>query len=303
MKEDYSKAEGTILVYEGGYSDNPKDPGGATMKGITQATFNSWNARHGVAQAPVKTISDATVAAIYKADYWTRLDCDDMPAGVDLCLFDAAVNSGVGGATAWAQGVVGLPTDGDFGPKTKAAILAADPETFIRGFNSHRLATLKRLPTWSTFGKGWAARISNGQKIELAWAQAGEGPDPVMVDTIGGHQKARATDIPVNKTRVIAANITTAGSAVGAGVAQAGQSITSLTDTFAWMKYVLAGLTCVGAVTTLIVYLTKTWDDQASNAQATAKVDPDADAGVPSAKPIPITGAAAVATAAGAAHG
>lgn len=302
MQTDYPKAEGTILVYEGGYSNNPKDPGGATMKGITQATYNSWQARHGLPPGPVKDIPDATVAAIYKHDYWDRMNCDEMPAGVDLCLFDAAVNSGVGGATSWAQGVLGLPTDGDFGPKTKAAILSDDPENFIRGFNSRRLATLKRLPTWGEFGKGWSARIANGQKIELAWAQAGEGPDPAQVHTIGGHAKAKPTDIPVNKGRVIATNITTAGGAAITGGATVAQQITPLGETFAWIKYILAGITGVSAIVGLIVYVTKTWDDQAANAQATAKVDPDADANVPSIKPQPITGVS-VATATGAANG
>ena len=281
MKEDFDKALARVLVYEGGYANNPKDPGGATMRGITQSTYNSWRARHGEPSAPVKSISTADVEAIYKADYWDRMDCDEMPSGVDLCLFDAAVNSGVGGATKWAEGVCGLDADGDFGPKIKAAILAEDPETFIKEFSSRRLGTLKRLPTWGTFGRGWAARITNVQKIALAWAAAtGDGPDPADVSTIGGHTKARPSDVPQSKSGAVVAQTATVGGAVATGAAQAGQALAPASDTFTFVKYVLGGLTIVGALAGLVVYFSQQMNVAASTAQAKATVDPDADADV-----------------------
>ncbi len=279
MKENFSKALPVILTYEGGYANNPKDPGGATMKGITQGTYNAWLARQGLASTPVRNISDKDVETIYQANYWAKLDCDEMPSGVDLCLFDAAVNSGVGSSTSWAQAVCGVTVDGDFGMKTKAAIQSMDPETFIRDFNSRRLATLKRLPTWGTFGKGWAARISNGQKIEIAWAEAGDGPDAVMVDTVGGNAKANPSAIPVSRTRVIVANATTVGGAVAAGVSQTTQAISGVS--FPWVTNIVGGLTLVGALAALIVYLSKTWDDKAAAGTAKATVDPNADADIP----------------------
>lgn len=299
MKENYARAIAIELVYEGGYVDNPKDPGGATMKGVTQGTFNSWRARHGEAIEAVRNISDAELDAIYKTDYWDRVECDVLPAGVDLCMFDAAVNSGVGSASSWAQAVCGVTVDGDFGPKTKTAIQAMDPETFIRDFNSRRLGTLKRLPTWSTFKNGWSARISNGQKIELAWAQAGDGPDPIQAHTVGGNAKANPATIPVSKTSVIVTQAATVGGAVTAGAAQAGQSLTGLSDTFAWMKYVLGGLTIVGAAAGLIVYFSKAANDAASNSQAKATVDPNADAEIATTaiiKPPVVTAPVGVAT-------
>jgi lysozyme family protein len=282
MQENFNPSLVRVLVYEGGYANNPKDPGGATMKGITQGTYNSWRARHGLPTSPVKGIGDDDVSAIYKADYWDRMDCDEMAAGVDFCLFDAAVNSGVGGATTWAEGVCGLDPDGDFGPKIKAAILAMDPETFIREFNSRRLGTLQRLPTWKTFGHGWAARISNGEKIELDWAQAGDGPDPVDVSTIGGSAKARPSDVPQSKSGAVITHMTTVGGAVATGAAQAGQSLAPASDTFTWLKFILGGLTILGALAGLIVYFAQQTNAAASNATRKATVDPDADADVPS---------------------
>jgi lysozyme family protein len=304
MQENYANLEARELVFEGGLVNNPKDPGGLTNKGVTQATYNSWRARQRQRPQSVALISAEEVAAIYKGDYWDRVDGDELPAGVDFCMFDASINSGVGGATEWAQAVLGLPTDGDFGPKTRAAILAEDPEVFVKDFCSRRLGTLKRLNTWGTFGNGWSARIANVQRTSLAMIQQGELPDPIAVHTIGGHTKAKPGDVPVNKTRVVAAHITTAGGAVGTAASAAASQIQAVSDTFTWIKYVFGALTIVGAGAGMIVYFGKTWDDQAANAQAKAKVDTDADLALP---PVPLTPPAASAvgtsTAEAVAHG
>ena len=305
MKDNFNRSLARVLVYEGGYSNNPKDPGGPTMKGITQSTFNSWRARQGQNQLSVSQITTTEVAAIYKEDYWDRIDADALPSGVDFCMFDAAVNSGVGGATKWAQAIVGVNPDGDYGPKTEAAILAADPDEFIHGFCSHRLGTLQRLRTWGTFGKGWAARIANVQKTALAWADAADAPDAVQVHTVGGNAKAKSSDIPVSTITRLVTHAGTMGGVIATGAAQAGQALAPASDTLSWVKYVLAGLTVVGAAAGLVTYLSKSANDAAAGAVRTAAVDPDADADVPSVKTLPqgtqiVTGAG---TAAGAANG
>jgi lysozyme family protein len=284
MQADVVKAVAIILVYEGGLANVKGDPGELTNKGITQGTYNSWRMRQGLTTQSVAKITDGEVNEIYRAEYWDRVDCDDMPPGVDLCLFDAAVNSGVGSSTRWAQGVCGLDTDGDIGPKTKAAILAMDPEEFIRDFNSRRLGTLQRLPTWGEFGKGWSARIANGQKQELAWAEGGEGPDPVQVHTIGGHTKANPSLIPTSHTAQIATHAATVGGAVGTAATQTASSLTGISDTFTWMKYVLGVITLIGALAGLVVMFSKQANDAASVAARKAVVDPDADADLPTTK-------------------
>lgn len=283
MQGNFQAALARVLVYEGGFSNDPHDPGGATNFGITQAVYNSWRARNGQATQSVQVIEKADVAAIYETDYWNRIDGDELPSGVDFCMFDASVNSGVGAATGWAQGCCGIGVDGDFGPKTKTSILAEDPDTFIKDFDARRLGTLKRLKTWTYFGKGWSARISNVQKTSLAWADAGDAPDPIQVHMIGGHAKARTSDIPpVSTTGLIAAHATAAGGAVATAATQLGQSLTGIDSVFSFMKYVLGGVTVLGAVAGVVVYMGKIANDAANNATAKATVDPDADAAVPS---------------------
>jgi lysozyme family protein len=113
------------MVYEGGYSNNPKDPGGPTMKGVTQRVYNTFRAKNGQPVAAVSKINDNEVQQIYKSMYWDKIDGDTLADGVDFCIFDAAVNSGVGGATSWAQGALGIEVDGNFGQKTMDALTQA----------------------------------------------------------------------------------------------------------------------------------------------------------------------------------
>lgn len=283
MKGNFDRALARVLVYEGGLSNNPKDPGGLTNKGITQGTYNSWRSRQGLGAASVATIKDSEVAAIYKLDFWDRVYGDALPSGADFCVFDGAVNSGVGGAAKWSQAVVGASVDGDFGTKTRDAIIEMDPEEFIKAFCSRRLGTLQRLPTWPTFKKGWMARIANVLKTAIAWAEAADAPDAAQVSTVGGNAKARPQDVPVSKTSQISATAVTAGGAIAAGATQITQSFTGVGD-FAWIKYVLLGATVLGALGSIIVLLGKQANDAATNAARAVTVDTDADAEIPATK-------------------
>jgi lysozyme family protein len=109
-----------ILKHEGGWANHPRDPGGATMKGVIQRTYDSWRDRQGQPRQSVRNITDADVAAIYRRDYWDAIKGDDLPAGVDYCIFDFAVNSGINRASRYLQRAVGAGEDGAIGPATLA---------------------------------------------------------------------------------------------------------------------------------------------------------------------------------------
>jgi lysozyme family protein len=98
--------------------------------------------------------------AIFRARYWDPIRGDDLPAGVDLAIFDFAVNSGVGTAARALQRAVGAVPDGQIGPPTVRAARAKDAQTVITTVCGARLSMLKGLGTWVTFGKGWSARVA-----------------------------------------------------------------------------------------------------------------------------------------------
>jgi lysozyme family protein len=148
-----------ILHHEGGWADHPKDPGGATMKGITLAVFREWTGKQST-KAELKAISDGMVAAIYRKGYWFPAHCDKLPAGVDLIVFDLAVNSGPSRARKFLQEAVGAQPDGVIGAKTLAAVAALPPREVIIRLRNRREAFYRGLGTFATFGKGWMRRLS-----------------------------------------------------------------------------------------------------------------------------------------------
>lgn len=149
-----------VLKSEGGFVDNARDPGGATDEGVTQHQYDVWRVAHGQPTRSVQFIDPNEVEAIYAAWYWTPIHGDQLPAGVDYCVFDGAVNSGPHTAVEWLQQALGVTVDGQVGPETLAAAKAADPKQLISDICEERLDFDRSLKTWPYFSRGWSARIS-----------------------------------------------------------------------------------------------------------------------------------------------
>jgi len=160
-----------ILASEGGFVDDPHDPGGATNLGVTLATLCGWFGR-AASIADVEALTPAAVAPIYFARYWNPSHACDCPPGVDLMVFDAAVNQGVGPALASLQAALGVAADGAFGPTTRAALAAADGPRLIRAVAAIREAHYRALPAFARFGRGWLARLDRTTVLALKMASA-----------------------------------------------------------------------------------------------------------------------------------
>ena len=147
-----------LIDHEGGYVNHPKDPGGETQFGITKRSYLHLNIRD-------LTLDDAR--AIYRRDFWDRLQCDALPLAARFQVFDAAVNSGPGNAARWLQAAAGVAQDGLIGPATRQAVDAMHPAALVARFNAARLLSMTSLSTWPTFGRGWARRIAaNLQEVQ-----------------------------------------------------------------------------------------------------------------------------------------
>ena len=148
-----------LLGHEGGYSNNPADPGGETNHGVTKA----------VAQASgytgqMKDFTQDEAKDIYKRLYWAKVSADDLPPDCRFDVFDAAVNSGVAAATKWLQRVVGVTDDGVIGPVTLKAAQNIPGYVIAKQFSGHRLEFMTGLSTWPSFGRGWSLRIAKNLK-------------------------------------------------------------------------------------------------------------------------------------------
>lgn len=142
-----------LIGNEGGYSNNPADPGGETMWGVTARVAR----KHGYT-GPMRDLPLNTARTIAKTEYWDAYRCDDMPAQVGFQVLDAAYNGGH--PAQWLQRAVGVAEDGTIGPVTLAAVKAADPDDVCLRLDAYRLQYLTELTTWPTFGRGWARRIA-----------------------------------------------------------------------------------------------------------------------------------------------
>ena len=139
---EFLKALAFVLAHEGGWADNPQDPGGATMKGITIGAYTRWRAAQGLEEPTnddLRAITDDEVEQIYLGDYWLASGADKLKWPVSLAHFDAAVNSGVGqAATFLAQ------SGGDFNE-----------------YMGQRVTWYTNLGKWDLFGKGWTRRCAD----------------------------------------------------------------------------------------------------------------------------------------------
>ena len=159
MKENWDKSFDMVLVHEGGYVNDPRDPGGRTNMGVTQRAWESYLNRS-VTEAEMRGLTREVIKPFYKAMYWDKLKGDQLPTGVDYAAYDLAVNSGVGRAAKYLQEIAGVVADGAIGPKSLEAISACDPQEMVDAICGMRLEFLQRLPTFGTFGKGWSRRVA-----------------------------------------------------------------------------------------------------------------------------------------------
>ena len=164
---NYEKCLEIILHHEGGYVNHPKDPGGETNLGVTKRVYEEWG---GTKDMKDLTVED--VAPIYQENYWNRVRGDDLPAGLDLCVFDFGVNAGTGRSAKFLQRLVGTTVDGGIGPATIGAVNAyvqiEGIEATIEAFQNSRQEYYESLSTFETFGRGWTRRVEEVTETALS---------------------------------------------------------------------------------------------------------------------------------------
>lgn len=145
-----------LLKHEGGYSDHPSDPGGATMYGITQRVARQHGYTGHMRELPL-----SVATAIYRKQYWSMIKAEQLPEALRFHVFDAAVNSGHVQAIKWLQQCAGVKVDGIIGPLTIKSAADVSPAQY----SAVRLRFMTGLKTWDDFGKGWARRIADNLEL------------------------------------------------------------------------------------------------------------------------------------------
>lgn len=149
----FSVALERVLKHEGGYVNDPSDPGGETNYGITVAV-----ARANGYQGPMKIIPISLVQKIYKQSYWDACQCDSLPPSVAYQVFDSAVNQGVRQSSKFLQRALKIGDDGVIGPKTLACARQMKPEVLNTRFYIERMGHYTKIKGFSKYGRGWSIR-------------------------------------------------------------------------------------------------------------------------------------------------
>ena len=204
MRQNFDACLSEVLRHEGGYVFHPRDPGGETNLGISKRTYPREN---------IRGMTRDRAALIYRRDFWDAVKGDDLPAGLDLVAFDAAVNSGQIRSAKWLQAALGVAQDGHIGPVTVAKAQVADAATAIGRACDARMAFLRRLGTWDAFGRGWTRRVDAVRAAALAMA-APSRPEPKPVP-----RPAPKPASPAPALRAGPPGITIAGLIFGAALA------------------------------------------------------------------------------------
>jgi lysozyme family protein len=181
MNNNFDNVLKLVLKEEGGFVNDPIDPGGMTNLGVTKSVWEAF-VGHEVDEAAMRALTPAAVAPLYRQNYWNRVYADDLPAGVDYAVMDYAVDSGASRAAKTLQRACGVADDGAIGDQTMQAVNAADPVTLIDALCDQRLAFLQSLDTFATFGKGWTARV---ERVKAASEQMQQPPE-VGIGQSGG---------------------------------------------------------------------------------------------------------------------
>jgi lysozyme family protein len=145
----FDKAFEIIVGEEGGYVNDPHDPGGETKYGISKRVYPNVD---------IKNLTLDEAKKIYERDYWSRASCGSMPWPMSLYVFDSAVNQGVGRAIRLMQTAVGTNADGVVGPKTLQAIHNAGEEGAVQ-FMGRRAMAYVATANFDRFGRGWLTRL------------------------------------------------------------------------------------------------------------------------------------------------
>lgn len=145
-----------VLGHEGGYVNDPRDPGGETQWGIAKRSYPTLD---------IRALTRGDAIQIYRRDFWQRVSGDMLPPAFAFQALDAAVNHGIGQAVRWMQRAAGVADDGVIGPVTLAAVKRAAPADLVLLFNAERLDFYAKLTTFDAFGRGWSRRVAGNLRF------------------------------------------------------------------------------------------------------------------------------------------
>lgn len=265
-----------IFHHEAGFVNHPRDPGGATNHGVTRATLSAYLRREATVQ-DVRQLTKETAHKILKSGYADPIQYDKLPSGIDHAVLDFAVNSGPNRAVKELQKTLNkmgysLSVDGIMGLKTLDAISKTNPKELIGLYCDQRIAFVKSLKTFGTFGRGWMRRITGVDPKGEYKKQLGiigeslamlDGKVPQGIDKAATVETAKARDTDRKATATVGgkASVGTLAAIAASIAAATAEALAPYGDTFKWIGYVSFAAVVVGAVATAVITINNARDE------------------------------------------
>ena len=258
MQANYVRCLANTLREEGGWTNDPRDPGGPTMRGIIQREYDKYRDRHGLPRQSVRFISEAELQDIYAGNYWKPMRGELWPKGTDQIVFDIAVNSGTGRAPQIMGAALGTSERNPV-KLAAAAAQSADKVGIVKRACARRGSFYRSLRTFSAFGRGWLARNARMEAIGVKMcleAQGGAKPADLQ-------REATAAQVKAKRAGQGAAGTTATGGTAGGAITQTDPSA------WDWTAWLGVGLTAL-AIVALILALWWAWRKHGERAKAYA---------------------------------
>jgi lysozyme family protein len=253
----YDAAMVRVFADEGGYTNDPVDPGGATNWGITIFDARKYW-KSDASPTDVRNMPKSIASDIYRKHYAAPMRYDDLPAGFDYSVLDAAINSGVGRAPVWAGKALGIAAK-SINDVVTPANAAPDKVSIIQKYWAARLSFLHSLKTWSHFGGGWGRRCTQGEAAAVK-----------MWLTFGASLPASEIKKRMD-TESSAAKKASTKSGTGAATAGGGSTIAAPTVDWASVGGKVALFLFIAASAVLVVYFVRQAIIHSQRAEAYAK--------------------------------
>lgn len=270
---EFERCFKAVLVHEGGKVNHPADPGGKTNMGVIQRVYDGYRKNKNLPRRDVFLIEPEEIKEIYRKQYWDAIRGDRLPPGVSYIVYDGAVNSGPSQSVKWLQRALGLPViDGRIGEATVAAACDYhDHKELVAKIAERRMAFLRALKTFKTFGKGWTRRVTEAKARGQAWATGAAFAQPAFI--MGGEFKAPIEDAEGKPSRAVA-DATTGGGVASGGLAGILQQAQDTLEPYATVsdiiQRVVLALVIIGIVATAGGFIYTRWAKRRAEERADA---------------------------------
>lgn len=256
---NYPRCLANTLAQEGGWTNDPRDPGGPTMRGIIQREYTRYRAKKGLPDQSVRYITESELQEIYAGNYWIPMNGGSWPKGPDQIVFDIAVNSGVGRAPQIMGAAMGTS---ERRPTALAARAANSPDQvgIVKRACARRASFYRSLRTFDAFGRGWLRRNATMEAIGVKMCLEAQGA------TAAPELKRESNAAEIKAKRAGQAATTSGGTATAGGGAG---TIATDPSAWDWSTWVFVGFGAL-AVIALVVGLIWVWRKHGERAKAYA---------------------------------